>query len=99
MYQEFWRRYLFRILVLLPFVAIIGFIPPYPLEAKLFGLLAVLVLMLIAQLVEVLVYLRSTRQLHQMDIDESEHRQDSWSADSRKARRRRARLENPNDHG
>lgn len=86
--REFWRRYFFRLLVMLPLLAIVGFVPPYSLEAKLFGLTIALIGMLIAQLVEVLVYLRAR------EAERQRERVGNSSVDgSRKARRRQARRE------
>lgn len=93
MTREFWRRYFLRVLVLLPFIAIIGFIPPYPLSAKIFGLFVVLIAMLVVQLVEVLIYVQARQRQREKDLEESERVGDSWDDGSRKARRRRARLE------
>lgn len=98
MIREFCRRYLFRVLILLPFIVVVGFIPPYPIEAKLFGLFVALIAMLIVQLVEVLIYLRARGTGTHHGFEELEKHGDSWSGDSRKARRRRAHFENPDEN-
>ena len=67
MFREFMATYFKRALMIFPFAAIVIYIPPYPLEAKLFSTGAFFVILLFPQLVEVLVVLHNERKQHDED--------------------------------
>lgn len=67
MFREFVKTYFTRVLMILPFVAVITLIPPYPWEAKLFSLAMFFVILLIPQLVEVLIVLQNARRRQEVD--------------------------------
>ncbi|MFF1538574.1 hypothetical protein ACFVWL_00755 [Microbacterium sp. NPDC058269] len=62
------KTYLVRVLLILPLVAVVTLVPPYPWETKLFSLAAFFVVLLIPQLVEMLIVAQNARRQAESDV-------------------------------
>lgn len=88
MLREFVVTYFKRALMILPIVAVVTLIPPYPLDAKLVSILAFFLILLIPQLVELAVVHQNARAQQERDAGSVE---DISESTSRKARRIQSR--------
>lgn len=92
MLREFFIAYLKRLLVLVPVVSLAIFPLPYPIMAKLSGMLGLLFVIFIVQLLYAIIVCSNISEQRARDVKESAE-DPEWSAgNSRKARRRRARM-------
>lgn len=88
MLREFMATYFKRVLMILPIVAVVTLIPPYPLDVKVISILAFFVILLIPQLVELAVVQQNARAQQESDAASVD---DGSESTSRKARRIQSR--------